>query len=52
MGLGFREVAKDITSALNLGEDEGKIDALAGSLEDAAIKSFGHNSELQTILKH
>ena len=30
MGLGFREVAKEITSALNLGEDEGKIDALAG----------------------
>ena len=28
MGLGFREVATDITSALNLGEDEGKIEAL------------------------
>ena len=50
MGLGFREVAKEITSALNLGEDEGKIDALAGSLQDAAIKSFGHNSELHTKL--
>ena len=49
-GLGFREVAKEITSALNLGEDEGKIDALAGSLEDAAIKSFGHSSELHTKL--
>ena len=49
MGLDFREVAKEITSALNLGEDEGKIDALAGSLEDAAIKSFGHSSELHTI---
>ena len=33
MGLGFREVAKEITSVLNLGEDEGKIDALAGSLD-------------------
>ena len=50
MGLEFREVAKEITSALNLGEDEGKIDALAGSLEDAAIKSFGHSSELHTKL--
>ena len=50
MGRDFREVAKEITSALNLGEDEGKIDALAGSLEDAAIKSFGHGSELQTKL--
>ena len=29
MGLEFREVAKEITSALNLGEDEGKIEALA-----------------------
>ena len=48
MGRDFREVAKEITSALNLGEDEGKIDTLAGSLEDAAIKSFGHNNELQT----
>ena len=35
---------------LNLGEDEGKIDALAGSLEDAAIKSFEHSSELHTKL--
>ena len=52
MGRDFREVAKEITSALNLGEDEGKIDTLAGSLEDAAIKSFGHNSELQTKLIH
>ena len=50
MGLEFRKVAKEITSALNLGEDEGKIDALAGSLEDAAIKSFGHSSELHTKL--
>ena len=50
MGRDFREVAKDITSALNLGEDEGKIDALAGSLEDAANKSFGHSSELHTKL--
>ena len=50
MGLDFREVAKEITSALNLGEDEGKIDALAGSLKDAANKSFEHNSELQTKL--
>ena len=50
MGLEFREVAKEITSALNLGEDEGKIDALAGSLEDAANKSFGHSSELHTKL--
>ena len=50
MGLGFREVAKEITSALNLGEDEGEIDALAGSLQDAAIKSFGHSSELHTKL--
>ena len=50
MGLDFREVAKEITGALNLGEDEGKIDALAGSLEDAAIKSFGHSSELHTKL--
>ena len=50
MGLDFREVAKEITSALNLGEDEGKIDALAGSLQDAAIKSFGHSSELHTKL--
>ena len=50
MGVGFRKVAKEITSALNLGEDEGKIDALAGSLQDAAIKSFGHNSELHTKL--
>ena len=50
MGRDFREVAKEITSALNLGEDEGKIDALAGSLEDAAIKSFGHSSELHTKL--
>ena len=33
MGLGFRGVAKEITSVLNLGEDEGKIDALAGSLD-------------------
>ena len=52
MGRDFREVAKEITSALNLGEDEGKIDALAGSFQDAAIKSFGHNSELQTKLIH
>ena len=29
MGRDFREVAKDITSALNLGEDEGKIDGQA-----------------------
>eukprot|EP01048_Picozoa_sp_COSAG05_P013716 COSAG05_NODE_1486_length_4730_cov_147.028288_2_plen_248_part_00 len=50
MGLEFRGVAKEITSALNLGEDEGKIDALAGSLEDAANKSFGHSSELHTKL--
>ena len=52
MGLEFREVAKEITSALNLGEDEGKIGALAGSLEDAANNSFGHNNELQTKLTH
>ena len=32
MGRDFREVAKEITSALNLGEDEGKIEALAASL--------------------
>ena len=51
MGLGFRGVAKEITSVLNLGEDEGKIDALAGSLEDAANKSFGHSSELHTMAK-
>ena len=50
MGLEFRGVAKEITSVLNLGEDEGKIDALAGSLEDAANKSFGHSSELHTKL--
>ena len=35
MGLEFRGVAKEITSVLNLGEDEGKIDALAGSLEES-----------------
>ena len=40
MGRDFREVAKDITSALNLGEDEGKIDALAASLHNAANESF------------
>ena len=45
MGRDFREVAKEITSALNLGEDEGKIDALAGSLEDAANKSFVISSD-------
>ena len=48
MGLGFREVAKEIASVLNLGEDGGEIDALAASLQDAAIKSFGHSSELHT----
>ena len=31
MGLDFREVAKEITSALNLGEDEGKIEALGST---------------------
>ena len=46
MGRDFREVAKDITSALNLGEDEGKIDALAASLHNAANESFGHESDL------
>ena len=50
MGLGFREVAKDITSALNLGEDEGKIDALAASLHNAANESLGHESDLKTKL--
>ena len=50
MGRGFREVAKDITSALNLGEDEGKIDALAASLHNAANESFGHESDLKTKL--
>ena len=37
MGRDFCEVAKEITSALNLGEDEGKIDALAGSLKDCGF---------------
>lgn len=50
MGRDFREVAKDITSALNLGEDEGKIDALAASLHNAANESFGHESDLKTKL--
>ena len=50
MGLGFREVAKEITSALNLGEDEGKIDALAVSLAEATNKTFGSDSELKTKL--
>ena len=52
MGRDFREVAKDITSALNLGEDEGKIKALAESFEDAANRSFGRNNDLQTKLIH
>ena len=41
MGLGFREVAKGITNALNLGEDEDKIEVLAASLADVANKSVG-----------
>ena len=52
MGPGFREVATHITSALNLGEDEGKIEALTASLTDAANKSFGRNSELKAKLVH
>ena len=52
MGLDFREVAKDITSALNLGEDEGKIEALAASLANAANNSFGRSSDLQAKLVH
>ena len=50
MGPDFREVATHITSALNLGEDEGKIEALTASLTDAANKSFGRNSELKAKL--
>ena len=52
MGRDFREVAKGITSALNLGEDEGKIEALATSLEDVANKSFGRSSDLKAKLVH
>ena len=52
MGPDFRGVAKDITSVLNLGEDEGKIDALATSLEDVAYKSFGRSSDLKAKLVH
>ena len=50
MGLGLREVAADVVCTLGMEEDEGKIDALAVSLAEAANKIFGSNSGLETKL--
>ena len=50
MGLGLREVAADVVCTLGMEEDEGKIDALAVSLAEAANKTFGSNSDLETKL--
>ena len=46
MGRGLREVAADVVCTLGMEEDEGKIDALAVSLAEAANKTFGSNSDL------
>ena len=50
MGRGLREVAADVVCTLGMEEDEGKIDALAVSLAEAANKTFGSNSDLETKL--
>ena len=50
MGRGLREVAADVVCTLGMEEDEGKIDALAASLAEAANKTFGSNSDLETKL--
>ena len=50
MGLGLREVAADVVCTLGMEEDEGKIDALAVSLAEAANKTFGSDSDLKTKL--
>ena len=46
MGRGLREVAADVVCTLGMEEDEGKIDALAASLAEAANKTFGSNNDL------
>ena len=50
MGRGLREVAADVVCTLGMEEDEGKIDALAATLAEAANKTFGFNSDLETKL--
>ena len=50
MGRGLREVAADVVCTLGMEEDEGKIDVLAASLAEAANKTFGSNSDLETKL--
>ena len=50
MGRGLREVAADVVCTLGMEEDEGKIDALAVSLAEAANKTFGSDSDLKTKL--
>ena len=50
MGRGLREVAADVVCTLGMEEDEGKIDALAASLAEAANKTFGSDSDLKTKL--
>ena len=53
MGRGLREVAADVVCTLGMEEDEGKIDALAVSLAEAAnnahVAYIGYGTLLERI---
>ena len=49
MGSGYRRVAAELCSALDMGEDQTKIDGLEASLQDAAYTFFGPDSVLKDL---